>query len=264
MLTFLHISDTHISHDAGYHEPMAPRWVPHPNRGVEALLAAVTQLPFTFDFILHTGDVCADPIADNYRSARELLGHFPGPMLLLAGNHDSVDLMRNLLHDGDQFHVLGASRWTRKGYDLVTLDTNGEGDVHAPLLGVEQVASLADRLRETDGRPTVVAGHHPLIKTGVPWIDDEMRVQNGEVIQRLLADHPGHIAAYLHGHIHQVSNTLAAGVAHISCPSTWSNLKGYPGMRDAETDVTTPGGFNVVMLRGTSAFVRHYSLPQPA
>ena len=60
MLTFLHISDTHISADPEYrpHRPRQP--VQHPNRGVESLLEAIGGLSFPVDFILHTGDVCAE------------------------------------------------------------------------------------------------------------------------------------------------------------------------------------------------------------
>lgn len=262
MLTFLHISDTHISSDPAYRPPLTAEWVRHPNRGVEALLEAIQQLTFPIDFILHTGDVCADPSSDDAHCARELLLRFPQPFLFLAGNHDSAEFLRQHLHDGAQFHLLADSQWSCKGYRLLTLDTKGVGDVHAPLLSDEQIAAFAERLDAVDDQPTIVAAHHPLIETGVAWIDDSMRVQNGERIQRLLAGHSGHIAGYFHGHIHQAMDTVRDGVAHISCQSTWSNLAGYPGMERPQPDPLTPAGFNLVMVRGKSSFIRRYSLPR--
>ena len=41
MLTFLHISDTHISADPDYRAPWLHESVTHPNRGAESLLEAI-------------------------------------------------------------------------------------------------------------------------------------------------------------------------------------------------------------------------------
>ena len=68
MLTFLHISDTHISADPEYGPHWLDKPLAHPNRGVEALLAAIGALSFPVDFILHTGDICAEPELENYSS----------------------------------------------------------------------------------------------------------------------------------------------------------------------------------------------------
>lgn len=261
LLTFLHISDTHISSDPAYKMPASADELPHPNRGTEALLTAIQRLPFAFDFILHTGDVCADPTEADCLCARELLLRFPAPMFLLAGNHDSGALLRQVLHDGERLHVLGDSQRAIKGCRLVTLDTNGEGDVHAPVMERGRIEALKNRLDAADS-PTIVAAHHPLIRTGVPWIDDEMRLQNGEEIQRLLARRRQRIAGFFHGHIHQAMDSYADGLLHVSCQSTWSNLAGYPGLTRPEADSRTPGGFNLVMLRGGTTFVRRYSLPR--
>ena len=261
MSTFLHISDTHISADPNYHPPWIPRSVPHPNRGAEALLAAIQRLPFAIDFILHTGDVCADPKPADYRCARELLRQAPAPMYLLPGNHDSAAHMLDILHDGQRFYVLRDAQTQIGACRLITLDSAAGGDEHAPHLRDEQIDWLARQLEAIDDGLAVLALHHPLIETGVPWLDQEMRVQNGERIQHVLARHSAKIAAVFHGHIHQQTTAHSDGLLHVSSQSTWSNLAAYPGLRDGEADASTPGGFNLVMLRGKRVFVRRYSLP---
>ena len=261
VLTFLHISDTHISADPGYHPPWVPPSVPHPNRGVENLLAAVEQLPYEIDFILHTGDVCADPQAADYHQARRLLSAFEQPMYLLPGNHDSPQLMRDILDDGERRRVLRDECAVVNGVHLLALDTCGGGEAHAPMLAEAQIAWFADALEQAAGQPLLAALHHPLIPTGIDWIDRVMRVQNGERIQRLLQAHRGPFCGAFHGHIHQVAQSFCAGVLYSGGASTWYSLRAYPGLQRDAPDLTAPGGFNLVVIRENRSFVRACSLP---
>ncbi len=264
MPTFLHISDTHISGDPAYHPSWIPPTAPHPNRAVEALLEAIQALPLDFDFILHTGDLCADPLAADYHCARDLLLRFPAPIFLLPGNHDSADMMQDILHDGRHLFVLRDACLPLAGCQLLTIDSNGEGDDHAPTLPDAQIAWLTERLDAIDDGPVLVALHHPLVKTGIPYLDEDNRVQNGERVHQILMRHREKIAAVFYGHIHQAASTAKDGLAYICCPSSWSNLAAYPGSREAVPDLNTAGGFSLVMIDGGTAFVRRCSLPRLA
>ena len=262
MLTFLHISDTHISDDARDLPAYDFNGAPHPNRGAENLIEAIRRLPFEIDFVLHTGDVCADPFADNYRCARDLLRQIEQPLYLLPGNHDSADLMFDILHDGEALTVLRDARVQVQDHHLLALDTSGEGDVHAPTLGEDQIEWFAEQLESIGDQRAIVATHHPLIETGMRWLDETMRVQNGERIQSILQEYSANIAGVFHGHIHQQTNTHCDGVLYVSCPSTWFNLAAYPGVLEAQYDLDTPGGFNLVLIQENRTFVRRYNLPQ--
>ena len=261
MLTFLHISDTHISADPDYHLNEMHQSAHHPNRGVESLLHSLRQLPFDIDFILHTGDVCADPQTADYHRARELLLQFGHPMYLLPGNHDSADLMSGILQDGKRLHVLGDDYAVVKGHCLLTLDSNQSGDAHAPSLQEKQIEWFGDALNQTGGQPVIVAVHHPLLPTGVDWIDHKMRVQNGDRIQGILIEHRDCLAGVLHGHLHQPVNSYCGGVLYAGAASTWYNLQAYPGLDQGKADLVMPGGFNLVMLRENRTFIRRYTLP---
>ena len=261
MTTFLHISDSHISADPDYQPAYIPAGTPHPNRGLEKLLDAVGSLPFAIDFILHTGDVCADPGSEDVDCARELLRRFSQPLFLLPGNHDSAALLGERLHDGVNLRVLRDELVALQGVNLLSLDTCRDGDVHAPLLPEPQIETFAGNLRRSRGKPTIVALHHPLIETGVEWLDAAMRVQNGERVHQLLAEHARDIAGVFHGHIHQATSTIRDGIVYSGCPSTWSNLAGYPGLSVDEADPDERGGFSLVMLRRGAAFIRRCSLP---
>ena len=261
MLTFLHISDSHISADPNYHPPWIPDAVQHPNRGVEALLEAAQNLPFAVDFILHTGDVCADPLTENYHCARELLSRFDSAIYMLPGNHDSADMMLDIMHDGETRHVLRDDLVALDDYCLLTLDSSRDGDVHAPVIADDQIAVLKSHLAAAGDQKILFASHHQLLKFGVPWLDDDMRVQNGDRIHDLLAARASQIAGAFHGHIHQQTSVSSDGIVYSCCPSTWSNLSAYPAMSDSEPDLDTPAGFSLVMIRADRTFIRRYNLP---
>ncbi len=261
MLTFLHISDTHISADPHYHLHEMHQTAHHPNRGVELLLQAIRQLPFDVDFILHTGDVCADPQAADYRLARKLLLKFDHPMYLLPGNHDSADLMVDILHDGARLHVLRDDCTAVKDHVLLTLDSNQSDDRHAPSLQESQIDWFADALKKTRGQPVIVAVHHPLLPSGVDWVDRKMRVQNGERIQAILTEYADSIGGVFHGHLHQPMASYAEGVLYSGAASAWYSLQAYPGLEREAADLVMRGGFSLVVIHDNRTFIRRHALP---
>ena len=260
MPSFVHISDTHLSADPAYHPPWLPQPLPHPAIGAEALLQAVNGLPFDIDFVLHTGDLCADPYEADYHVAREWLLRFKAPVFVLPGNHDSAEFMRRIVPDGDKLRALLDDRAVINGIHLVTLDTNGGGDDHAPTLGEAQIDALAANLRGAAGAPIIVAMHHPLVESGISWLDDKMRVQNGERAHQMISRHRSQILGVFHGHIHQPVSMQCDGISYFSVPSTWSNLMAYPGLEGDVADLDMPPGFNLVLARAGRVFIRRFAL----
>lgn len=257
MLTFLHISDTHISAQPDYR----PHWVnpmtAHPNYGIETLIKAVQNLPFTVDFILHTGDVCADPIEANYHCARELLLQLNCPVILLSGNHDSAEMLSDIVDDGECLRVMRNDVAHVNGYNLIGMDTNGIGDTHAPSLHPEMVAWVDHILKQENSAPLVVAMHHPLIETGVPWIDEDMLVKNGQTVHSILSTHIKQIRGVFHGHIHQPVTSYCDGIMYVGAPSIWYNIHGHPNLKLHDQDLMLQPGFNLVMIREERTFVRN-------
>ncbi|MXX51425.1 MAG: hypothetical protein F4Y70_12260 [Chloroflexi bacterium] len=260
MTTFLHISDTHFSGDPAYHPPWLRAGSPHPNIEAKNLLRAIKQLPYAVDFILHTGDVCAESLLADYHCARELLDDLPAPLILLPGNHDSGDLLAATLHDGEKWHVLRDAQLRLGELSIIALDTSGGGE-HAPSLRPQQLNWLAAALDSCQDGRIIVAAHHPLLETGVPYLDEAMRVQNGAAAHAILARHSQRIAGVLHGHIHQPTISCADGISYISCPSTWNNHVAYPGMVANAHDPLCAPGYNLLMLRGSRLFARRCALP---
>ena len=258
--TFLHISDTHISSDPPGHARWGDEGHGHPNCGVEALLDVINALPFEFDFILHTGDVCNDPQEDDYHCARDLLLKLPCPIYLLPGNHDSSEFMLEILHDGRRLHVLQDDHVQLGGIEIVALDST-EGGSHQAQLSDSQLVFLEERLDSIGDQPTIVAMHHMPVASGVSYFDDKMRCQIGDRVHQALRRHGEKIAGVFYGHVHLVANTQRDGILYVCCPSTYYNNFAYPGMPQRITDWATPGGFNLVMVGEQGTFLRRYNLP---
>src|SRR5262245_34447647 len=121
LLRFIHISDTHISYDPTYSANDAP----HTSfAGAQALVREINALPFTPDFILHTGDVVYDPDEAAYPSAHALLSTLRAPVYYLAGNHDDADALQRIMLGATDPKSPFDYEFEVNGVQVVCLDSN--------------------------------------------------------------------------------------------------------------------------------------------
>lgn len=255
-LTFVHLSDTHISPDAEYGKHHAPHGT---QAGAEALVEAVNALPFPVDFILHTGDVVYDPIPEAYITAQAILSKLTRPVYYLAGNHDSgADLQRALLGRTD---ILAPFHYTFEvnGFQIVALDSNGPAAVPRGNVIPQQLEWLDGICSVPDDRPLVVAVHHNALPVGSPWLDDYMRITNGEALHEVLLKAKDRLRGVFFGHVHQNIQMLRDGILYTSALSSWNQFSSWPGSSDTIEDDDNPG-FNVVHMTGNQTFIRQWSL----
>ena len=123
-LRFVHLSDTHINPDMNYIKDYAQVT---PLLGAKALVQAVNALPFTPDFILHTGDVAYEPVPEVYPAVKALLADLKAPVYYLAGNHDDAKTMQQVLLGRADNSVRDYLYYDfeAKGVHVVCLDSNG-------------------------------------------------------------------------------------------------------------------------------------------
>lgn len=261
LLRFVHISDTHLSPDPEY----ASDWAPyHPNRGAEALVEQINALPFTPDFVLHTGDVAAHPNPAAYQLARDLLGRIRFPVHYVAGNHDdAVMLQRELLgveRPADPFDYV----FEVNGVQVVCLDSNGPAQEPAGSIRSAQLAWLADLCASADPRPLVVAVHHNVLPTGVPWLDSYMGLTNGAALHQALLPARHRLRGVFSGHIHQNTQTLRDGILYASVLSSWYQIHAWPGQTDTVREPDAEPGFSVVTITAGQTFIRQHRYAPPA
>lgn len=258
ILRFVQISDTHISHDEAYNRPPAPHT---PLEGTLALLAALRNLPFTPDFILHTGDVVFDPYPEAYRKARELLIDLPAPILYLAGNHDDPGMLQELLLGSQKPRIPYDHEHEINGVQILCLDSGRLGGDEAPAgrLTAAQLAWLQGHTTTNDPRPLLVFIHHnPLPQPDSPWLES-MRLQNAGDFHAALLPARERLRGVFYGHIHQPMHLQRDGILYSSAVSSWQTFRSDPGESELGFELEARPGFNVVTLSTHMTTVRRHS-----
>jgi Icc protein len=180
---------------------------------LEQVVAAICALPITPTAVLFSGDLTDDGAPESYARVRELIAPLPSPVHVLAGNHDDPAALQAVFGSDDEFAVgdlrLLCANTQQPGTDAGRLDVDG----------------LAARL---DDRPTVIAMHHPPLRTGIPAIDAlGLPVAARAALGELLARSP-QVQRVVCGHVHRVTFETLGGVGVFTCPATWEQAEPGP------------------------------------
>ena len=180
------------------------------------------RLPVTPDAVLVSGDLVTDPGAREYERVRELLAPLPMPVHVLAGNHDDPDALR------EYFPVDGPSASAGEPYQyaaeigelrLIACDTRRPGFEDGEL-GDERRSWLEAKLEAGPPAPTIVAMHHPPLRTGNRAFDaiglaESDRIALAELLPRFAG-----VRRVVGGHFHRTIFGTLAGCGVFACAST--------------------------------------------
>jgi Icc protein len=261
-LRFVHISDTHINPDTDYIKDYAQVT---PLLGAKALVQAVNALPFMPDFILHTGDVAYDPVPEVYPAVKAVLADLKAPVYYLTGNHDDAKTMQQVLmgRGDDTLRDYLYYDFEAKGVHVVCLDSNGPHNPVNPsgFVTEEQLDWLDAICASDDERPLVIAVHHNIIPVGVPWLDEWMRMENGEDFHAIVRQARDRLRGVFYGHIHQNISSMRDGVLYVAAASSWCQFYSYPIPENTQfsPDPITPPGFSVVSITDETTFIRRHT-----
>ena len=90
-----------------------------------------------------------------------------------------------------------------------------------------------------DRRPLVIAVHHNALPTGVPWLNQYMRMANGDAFHAGAAACAGdRIRGVFYGHIHQNSQIIRDGILYSSVLSSWYQIHCWPGQTETSSNRT--------------------------
>ena len=204
-------------------------------------IATIAKLPQQPDAVGITGDLTDFGRAAEYDHLRELLAPLAMPVYLMPGNHDDRDQLRRsfpehsyLGHSG--FMQYSVAIGSRAGQlQLIALDTVVPGASEGCLCA-ERLHWLSSQLDACQGRPVVIAMHHPPFQTLIGHMDAIGLLTGAAELEALVARHPN-VERVLSGHIHRpiqvrFGGTLALTVsspAHQVCldlaadaPSSWT------------------------------------------
>jgi 3',5'-cyclic-AMP phosphodiesterase len=207
----LQISDTHLGASWEGVDPDACL-----RRAVEA----IRGLPDRPDALLVSGDLTDNGAPVEYARLRELLAPLELEPHVLPGNHDKRAALRAAFglagDDGEPAsHAvdLGPLR-------LVCLDTTIPGSDGGALDG-GRIEWLDRTLDEEPERPTVLAMHHPPLRTEMPGFEAiGLADTSREALAEVLSRHP-QVLRIVAGHVHRTIVAELAGRAVLTVPSTY-------------------------------------------
>ncbi len=171
--------------------------------------------------VLITGDLVEHPGPWTYGHFRDLIAPLEMPVYLMPGNHDDPAIMAEFFGDTPMFP--GESphyQFAIEGPDFRTLCLNSHFDgSELPFFGPKRLQWLGYELESSD-QPTLIAIHHPPMKTGVGFIDmvgEHWYRELGEVLR----SHPqvvkiicGHGHLDLHGMLGHIPVQMVGSIAH--------------------------------------------------
>lgn len=262
LLTFVHISDTHLHVDPEYRDdftPVASRVQ------VNRLIDAINALPYAVDFVMHTGDIVHNPDSgEHYRVANQVLSRLNYPIYYVPGNHDDVPMMqRDFLNLADE-HISAYFdyQFAVNGVQVVMLDSHAPAgeDRHDGYLAPEQLERLEAICAAPDTRPMVVGLHHHALPLEAPWLDT-LVLENGLALHEVLLKAKHRLRGVFYGHIHESVVTVRDGISYYSVQSGWFQTSTWYGATEPASDPLTNPGFNVVTLTERDTFVRFVRLP---
>jgi 3',5'-cyclic-AMP phosphodiesterase len=263
LLTFIHISDTHISPDPNYSLSEADYT---PLEGAKELVKSLQALPFKADFILHTGDVVYDPHESAYATAKEIFAPLDIPIHYIAGNHDHNDGLQRHLMGRDASDVIPNLHYEFEvnGVQIICVDSNGPVEVPAGYVTDDQLEWLESLCTADDDRPLVIAIHHNPIAVGIPWLDNLVKITNGLAFHNIIKKAQSRLVGVFYGHIHQSTTTYYDGVMYSSASSSWRQFLSAPSMINPLPEEGARPGYSVVMVKPNQSFTRRYQFDVPS
>ncbi len=234
-----------------------------------AAIARINGLDTLPDLLLATWDQTADGTPGEYRALRDLLSGLAMPYLLLAGNHDIRENLRDAFADqpweDGKFLLYAVDDWPVR---VIALDTVIPGE-HGGRLCPGRCRWLHDKLAEASDKPTIVMLHHPPFATGIGHMD-RMGLEDASGFADVVAANK-QVIRILCGHVHRPIQTMFAGVPTSVAPAT--SFQVQLKLDDSESIQWTgePPAFQLHAwtqaggLVSHTAYVKDYgALPRPA
>lgn len=197
------------------------------------VLDLIRQKHSNIDLVLATGDIAQAPAPETYTRFYELLNELGAPQYWLQGNHD----LEQLFLEGSIPHACSSPCVIALGNWRIIMLNSSEDHQVAGYFTRQELDWLHNALQSTIGFHTMIALHHHPIAVGSRWLDAHM-LTDSFPFWRIIEQHP-HVRSILHGHVHQVFETVRGRTSIYACPSTCIQFK--PMSREFALDRIPPG-----------------------
>jgi 3',5'-cyclic AMP phosphodiesterase CpdA len=251
---FVQISDSHIGFAQAANPDVAAT--------LKATIDAINALPSQPQFVIHTGDVTHLAKAEQFDTAKQILGSLRAPVLILPGEHDVIGTQSGFFAAfPPKLGSNGWFSWDAGGVHYVAL-VNVFDFEQMGVLGNEQLGWLERDLTGIPAsRPIVVFAHVPLYALYPQW---GWTTADGSKALALLARFDA--VTVLNGHIHQVIEHSQGNIRFATANAT-AYPQPAPGAAPKPGPLTLPHdqllhvlGYRSVELRAGGASVRDVTL----
>ncbi len=257
---FLHISDTHI----GEHEDIELQRVktyPYARR----LVDEIKQLPFDYDFILHTGDIAAIiPKPEIYKKVESLFQEIEKPIYYATGNHDDSPHIKEYLTMGPKTDLdkqLLTYTFEVSGITFMCIDARGTDEIDPHGQISEAQFQLIENQLQSSKNEMVFFLHYPPIELDSPWVNDLLLILNGEKLHNLFASYAEKIKGVFFGHIHRTLTVTKDNVNYYSTGSTCLQFRNYPEDKEVTFIRDEMSRMNIVTVDQSQVIVKEYIFP---
>lgn len=231
-----HLSDPHITTG-----PLAAA----PAEGLYRALGRVLTLEPWPDCVVITGDLTDTGAPTEYAALRAVIGRFPLPLHLVAGNHDDPAALLAEFDTQRESHY----RVDYPEASLLVCDSRTPGTAGGRL-GAAQLSWLDAELSRRTEVPALVCLHHPPIDVGIPFMDG-IRLADGDQFAAVIGRHR-HVTRVLAGHLHRSVTAGFAGTTLTTAPSTYRQIDLCTRAEAPFGYVHEPTGFLLHRLSGDS------------
>ena len=257
MIRFIHLSDTHIGPSKDFALQGVRTYAPF-----QKVLSAISSLPFQPDFIVHTGDIAADPEEKSYELFNTLVEKSTIPFYYVTGNHDDSMMVQKFLRMGEKVDLMDEKvvyRFEKNDHHFLVLDGRGprEIDPHGTVSDDQFEVIEKELSRKV---PVSIFIHFPLLPMDCPWIDRDMLLFEGERLHELFVSHRDHIEGVFFGHVHRGMSVIQDGIRYSSVASTCLQFGLLPGQEQPSFEDHKRGYFNVVTIDEGKMVVREQSV----
>jgi Icc protein len=191
------------------------------------------------DAVLVTGDAVEDCSREGYERFKSIFEPLDVPILCLPGNHDSPDLMAEMLDTG-RFSFCGFRDFER--WRLIMLNSHVPGSPGG-VLSDSELHRLDRTLQDSGDRFVLVAVHHQPVPIGSSWLDG-LGLSNGSELLSVVGRY-SQSRVVVWGHVHQVLDQQHGDLRMLCTPSTCAQ---FTPLTETCVMDTRPPGFRRLTL----------------
>jgi 3',5'-cyclic AMP phosphodiesterase CpdA len=184
-------------------------------------VAALNALEPRPDAVIMTGDLVDQGDAQQYEHLKALLAPLEIPYFMLVGNHDERATLRAAFPEREE--LASGGEFVQYAVDvgalrIIALDSMMPGQSAGNLCDA-RLAWLATQLDAAQGKPTVVALHHPPFVCGIGHMD-ELRLDPIAAgrLEALIARYPN-VERVICGHVHRPMFVRFGGTIACAVPA---------------------------------------------